>query len=431
MPNKEQEKTENVQKKSTESNPSTTKEKEDKAVEQAIATVMHDGDIPHDPSRIFLDLKYEFEDSPFISEKRAEAELNKFMREYREKEDKENKAVEQAIAKVMNDRDIPQSRMGVRSYLKYELNNNSDISKKRAEAELKKFQSECRTEAEFGKFISEYREKEDKENKAVEQVEKEDKENKAVEQAIATVMHDGDITHDPSRIFLDLKYEFEDSPFISEKRAEAELNKFMREYREKEDKENKAVEQVMTTVMNDRDISQSRMGVGRYLKSGLKNNSDISEKRAEAELKKFQSECRTEAEFGKFISEYREKENEAVEQVIETVMNDKNMPQSRIGVWISLESELKNNSGISEKRAEAELKKFQSECRTEAELRKLKSKYKINRDDTNSLHVPTNKDRRENLKEKLNRVSKEENSSPKRAAVSQDLQHKQDNPLHR
>ncbi len=346
MPNMEQEKTENVQKKSTESNPSTTKEKEDKAVEQvekedkenkaveqAIATVMHDGDIPHDPSRIFLDLKYEFEDSPFISEKRAEAELNKFMREYREKEDKENKAVEQAIAKVMNDRDIPQSRMGVRSYLKYELNNNSDISKKRAEAELKKFQSECRTEAEFGKFISEYREKEDKENKAVEQV-------------------------------------------------------------EKEDKENKAVEQVMTKVMNDRDISQSRMGVGRYLKSGLKNNSDISEKRAEAELKKFQSECRTEAEFGKFISEYREKENEAVEQVIETVMNDKNIPQSRIGVWISLESELKNNSGISEKRAEAELKKFQSECRTEAELRKLKSKYKINRDDTNSLHVPTNKDRR-------------------------------------
>ena len=69
MPNMEQEKTENVQKKSTESNPSTTKEKEDKAVEQAIATVMHDGDIPHDPSRIFLDLKYEFEDSPFISEK--------------------------------------------------------------------------------------------------------------------------------------------------------------------------------------------------------------------------------------------------------------------------------------------------------------------------------------------------------------------------
>ncbi|EOS8001258.1 hypothetical protein DW624_RS12025, partial [Enterococcus hirae] len=175
MPNKEQEKTENVQKKSTESNPSTTKEKEDKAVEQAIATVMRDGDITHDPSRIFLDLKYEFEDSPFISEKRAEVELNKFMKEYREKEDKENKAVEQV-------------------------------------------------------------EKEDKENKAVEQVEKEDKENKAVEQAIATVMHDGDITHDPSRIFLDLKYEFEDSPFISEKRAEAELNKFMREYREKEDK---------------------------------------------------------------------------------------------------------------------------------------------------------------------------------------------------
>ncbi|WP_373169182.1 hypothetical protein, partial [Enterococcus hirae] len=146
MPNKEQEKTENVQKKSTESNPSTTKEKEDKAVEQAIATVMRDGDITHDPSRIFLDLKYEFEDSPFISEKRAEVELNKFMKEYREKEDKENKAVEQ--------------------------------------------------------------------------VEKEDKENKAVEQAIATVMHDGDIPHDPSRIFLDLKYEFEDSPFISEKRAE-------------------------------------------------------------------------------------------------------------------------------------------------------------------------------------------------------------------
>ncbi|EMF0567272.1 hypothetical protein H4N12_002580, partial [Enterococcus hirae] len=261
--------------------------------------------------------------------------------------------------------------------------------------------------------------------------EKEDKENKAVEQAIATVMHDGDIPHDPSRIFLDLKYEFEDSPFISEKRAEAELNKFMREYREKEDKENKAVEQAIAKVMNDRDIPQSRKGVLRYLKYELNNNSDISKKRAEAELKKFQSECRTEAEFGKFISEYREKENEAVEQVIETVMNDKNIPQSRIGVWISLESELKNNSGISEKRAEAELKKFQSECRTEAELRKLKSKYKINRDDTNSLHVPTNKDRRENLKEKLNRVSKEENSSPKRAAVSQDLQHKQDNQLHR
>ncbi len=99
-------------------------------------------------------------------------------------------------------------------------------------------------------------------------------------------------------------------------------------------------------------------------------------------------------------------------------MNDKNIPQSRIGVWRSLESELNNNSGISKKRAEAE-------------LRKLQSKYKINRDDTNSLHDPTNKDRRENLKEKLNRVSKEENSSPKRAAVSQDLQHKQDNPLHR
>lgn len=154
--------------------------------------------------------------------------------------------------------------------------------------------------------------------------------------------------------------------------------------------EDKAVEQVIKGFMNDIDITKVTPQTLKDLKFVLEDNSFISKQRAKAEVRKFVS---------KYTSEYIDKK-----------------------------------LFLSKNKTEEDYKKFLSKFdqkRADAEYKKFLSGYKINRDDTNSLHDPTNKDRRENLKEKLNKVSKEENSSPKRAAVSQDLQHKQDNPLHR
>jgi len=132
---------------------------------------------------------------------------------------------------------------------------------------------------------------------------------------------------------------------------------------------------------------------------GLEHNPFISKERAEEELKKFKGK-------------YRKKEDKAVEQVIAKVMKNRAIPRSSVLRY--LKNELKKSPHISRQRVVEEM-----------------GKYEGGNNVRNSSEVPVNKDRRENLKEKLNRVSKEENSSPKRAAVSQDLQHKQDNPLHR
>lgn len=126
------------------------------------------------------------------------------------------------------------------------------------------------------------------------------------------------------------------------------------------------------------------------------NSPFISKKRAEEKLK----------------NKLSKKEDKAVEQVIAKVMKNRAIPRSSVLRY--LKNELKKSPHISRQRVVEEM-----------------GKYEGGNNVRNSSEVPVNKDRRENLKEKLNRVSKEENSSPKRAAVSQDLQHKQDNPLHR
>lgn len=115
-----------------------------------------------------------------------------------------------------------------------------------------------------------------------------------------------------------LKYELKNNSDISKKRAEAELNKFMREYREKEDKENKAVEQLMKEFMHDIDVAKVTPQTIEDLKSVLANNSFISKKRAKAEVRNFVSiytseyiekksflgRNKTEEDYNNFLSEY-------------------------------------------------------------------------------------------------------------------------------
>ncbi|EOS7805036.1 hypothetical protein E3O86_RS11665, partial [Enterococcus hirae] len=201
------------------------------------------------------------------------------------------------------------------------------------------------------------------------------------------------IQQEPTELNSNTTKEKENSPFISKKRAEEKLkNKLSK-------KEDKAVKQEIKTVMKDADRTQDPSQIFKYLTYGLEHNPFISKERAEEELKKFKGK-------------YRKKEDKAVEQVIAKVMKNRAIPRSSVLRY--LKNELKKSPHISRQRVVEEM-----------------GKYEGGNNVRNSSEVPVNKDRRENLKEKLNRVSKEENSSPKRAAVSQDLQHKQDNPLHR
>ncbi|HGF7175242.1 hypothetical protein [Enterococcus hirae] len=201
------------------------------------------------------------------------------------------------------------------------------------------------------------------------------------------------IQQEPTELNSNTTKEKESSPFISKKRAEEKLkNKLSK-------KEDKAVKQEIKTVMKDADRTQDPSQIFKYLTYGLEHNPFISKERAEEELKKFKGK-------------YRKKEDKAVEQVIAKVMKNRAIPRSSVLRY--LKNELKKSPHISRQRVVEEM-----------------GKYEGGNNVRNSSEVPVNKDRRENLKEKLNRVSKEENSSPKRAAVSQDLQHKQDNPLHR
>ena len=189
--------------------------------------------------------------------------------------------------------------------------------------------------------------------------------------------------------------EKENSPFISKKRAK-ELKKFESKVRKKEDK---AVKQVIKKVMKDADRIQDHSQIFKYLTYEFKNSPFISKERAEEELKKFKGKN-------------RKKEDKAVERAIKTVVNNRDITGSSVLRY--LKNELTKSPSISRQRVEEEM-----------------GKYEGGNNVRNSSEVPENKDRGEDLKEKLNRVSKEENSSPERAAVSQDLQHKQDNPLHR
>ncbi|MBO1133976.1 hypothetical protein [Enterococcus hirae] len=201
------------------------------------------------------------------------------------------------------------------------------------------------------------------------------------------------IQQEPTELNSNTTKEKENSPFISKKRAEEKLkNKLSK-------KEDKAVKQEIKTVMKDADRTQDPSQIFKYLTYGLEHNPFISKERAEEELKKFKGK-------------YRKKEDKAVEQVIAKVMKNRAIPRSSVLRY--LKNELKKSPHISRQRVVEEM-----------------GKYEGGNNVRNSSEVPVNKDRRENIKEKLNRVSKEENSSPKRAAVSQDLQHKQDNPLHR
>ncbi|EOS7906595.1 hypothetical protein EWY09_RS03110 [Enterococcus hirae] len=201
------------------------------------------------------------------------------------------------------------------------------------------------------------------------------------------------IQQEPTELNSSTTKEKENSPFISKKRAEEKLkNKLSK-------KEDKAVKQEIKTVMKDADRTQDPSQIFKYLTYGLEHNPFISKERAEEEWKKFKGK-------------YRKKEDKAVEQVIAKVMKNRAIPRSSVLRY--LKNELKKSPHISRQRVVEEM-----------------GKYEGGNNVRNSSEVPVNKDRRENLKEKLNRVSKEENSSPKRAAVSQDLQHKQDNPLHR
>ncbi|MGY5219611.1 hypothetical protein ACXGSE_05835 [Enterococcus hirae] len=219
------------------------------------------------------------------------------------------------------------------------------------------------------------------------------KEDKAVKQVIKKVMKDADRIQDHSQIFKYLTYEFKNSPFISKERAEEELKKL---YRKKEDK---AVKQEIKKVMKDADRTQDHSQIFKYLTYGFEHNPFISKERAEEELKKFKGKN-------------RKKEDKAVERAIKTVVNNRDITGSSVLRY--LKNELTKSPSISRQRVEEEM-----------------GKYEGGNNVINSSEVPENKDRGEDLKEKLNRVSKEENSSPERVAVSQDLQHKQDNPLHR
>ncbi|MFN6834380.1 hypothetical protein SFB97_03675 [Enterococcus hirae] len=203
------------------------------------------------------------------------------------------------------------------------------------------------------------------------------------------------IQQEPTELNPSTTKEKENSPFINKRRAK-ELKKFEIKVRKKE---NKAVKQEIKTVMKDAGRTQDHSQIFKYLTYGFEHNPFISKERAEEELKKFKGK-------------YRKKEDKAVEQVIAKVMKNRAIPRSSVLRY--LKNELKKSPHISRQRVVEEM-----------------GKYERGNNVRNSSEVPVNKDRREDLKEKLNRVSKEENSSPKGAAVSQDLQHKQDNPLHR
>ncbi|EMF0272645.1 hypothetical protein [Enterococcus sp. C74] len=203
------------------------------------------------------------------------------------------------------------------------------------------------------------------------------------------------IQQEPTELNPSTTKEKENSPFISKKRAK-ELKKFESKVRKKEDK---AVKQVIKTVMKDADRIQDHSQIFKYLTYEFKNSPFISKERAEEELKKFKGKN-------------RKKEDKAVERAIKTVVNNRDITGSSVLRY--LKNELTKSPSISRQRVEEEM-----------------GKYEGGNNVRNSSEVPGNKDRGEDLKEKLNRVSKEENSSPERAAVSQDLQHKQDNPLHR
>ncbi|EMF0484773.1 hypothetical protein ACG7HM_001501 [Enterococcus hirae] len=203
------------------------------------------------------------------------------------------------------------------------------------------------------------------------------------------------IQQEPTELNPSTTKEKENSPFISKKRAK-ELKKFESKVRKKEDK---AVKQVIKKVMKDADRIQDHSQIFKYLTYEFKNSPFISKERAEEELKKFKGKN-------------RKKEDKAVERAIKTVVNNRDITGSSVLRY--LKNELTKSPSISRQRVEEEM-----------------GKYEGGNNVRNSSEVPENKDRGEDLKEKLNRVSKEENSSPERAAVSQDLQHKQDNPLHR
>ncbi|EMF0243561.1 hypothetical protein NSY06_001931 [Enterococcus hirae] len=203
------------------------------------------------------------------------------------------------------------------------------------------------------------------------------------------------IQQEPTELNPSTTKEKENSPFISKKRAK-ELKKFESKVRKKEDK---AVKQEIKTVMKDADRTQDHSQIFKYLTYGFEHNPFISKERAEEELKKFKGKN-------------RKKEDKAVERAIKTVVNNRDITGSSVLRY--LKNELTKSPSISRQRVEEEM-----------------GKYEGGNNVRNSSEVPENKDRGEDLKEKLNRVSKEENSSPERAAVSQDLQHKQDNPLHR
>ncbi|EMF0276112.1 hypothetical protein KI095_000814 [Enterococcus hirae] len=201
------------------------------------------------------------------------------------------------------------------------------------------------------------------------------------------------IQQEPTELNSNTTKEKENSPFISKKRAEEKLkNKLSK-------KEDKAVKQEIKTVMKDAGRTQDHSQIFKYLTYGFEHNPFISKERAEEELKKFKGK-------------YRKKEDKAVERAIKIVVNNRDITRSSVLRY--LKSELTKSPYISRQRVEEEM-----------------GKYEGGNNVRNSSEVPVNKGRGEDLKEKLNRVSKEENSSPKGAAVSQDLQHKQDNSLHR
>ena len=200
------------------------------------------------------------------------------------------------------------------------------------------------------------------------------------------------IQQEPTELNPSTTKEKENSPFISKKRAK-ELKKFESKVRKKEDK---AVKQVIKKVMKDADRIQDHSQIFKYLTYEFKNSPFISKERAEEELKKFKGKN-------------RKKEDKAVERAIKTVVNNRDITGSSVLRY--LKNELTKSPSISRQRVEEEM-----------------GKYEGGNNVRNSSEVPVNKGRGEDLKEKLNRVSKEENSSPERASVSQDLQH---NPLHR
>lgn len=190
------------------------------------------------------------------------------------------------------------------------------------------------------------------------------------------------IQQEPTELNPSTTKEKENSPFISKKRAK-ELKKFESKVRKKEDK---AVKQVIKKVMKDADRIQDHSQIFKYLTYEFKNSPFISKERAEEELKKFKGKN-------------RKKEDKAVERAIKTVVNNRDITGSSVLRY--LKNELTKSPSISRQRVEEEM-----------------GKYEGGNNVRNSSEVPENKDRGEDLKEKLNRVSKEENSSPKTSYFS-------------